>query len=103
MILIDLQNLKTPFEYFCYFFPDCLVTHIMEQINLYSHQLNISNPITVSTNDIRKYLGILIMSSVVTCHNFRYYWNPHVGNEIIIKTMTVNRFEAIRAVCYSLQ
>lgn len=45
---------------------------------------------------LKKYIGILIMMSVVKVNNIRDYWNSNIGNTVISDTMSVNNFENIR-------
>ncbi|XP_055924599.1 piggyBac transposable element-derived protein 2-like [Argiope bruennichi] len=53
-------------------------------------------PLNVTSSDIRKYLGICILSSVSSVKDFRLYWNPAVGISLIQNSMPVNEFEKIR-------
>ncbi|CAK1597986.1 unnamed protein product [Parnassius mnemosyne] len=50
-------------------------------------------------NDLNKFLGILIYSSIVKNPNFRLYWSDQYGYEPIKSTMTQKHFEKI---CYVL-
>lgn len=92
----NILNLKSPYEFFSYFFPSELIDFIASQSVLYSVQKDPAKPANISSSDIRKYLGICIMSSVACLKNIRMYWHPVVGIPLVQNTMTLNRFENIR-------
>ncbi|XP_055926117.1 piggyBac transposable element-derived protein 2-like [Argiope bruennichi] len=92
----NILNLETPYEFFSYFFHPDLITFISEQTILYSVQQTPEKPLNVTSSDIRKYLGICILSSVSSVKDFRLYWNPAVGISLIQNSMPVNEFEKIR-------
>ncbi|KAG8201208.1 hypothetical protein JTE90_019847 [Oedothorax gibbosus] len=92
----NVTSLQTAFMFFSYFFPDELFQHIAEQTSLYSAQKRINQPVKIEPNDIRKYLGICILSSVAKFKNIRLFWNPVVGIDLVSRTMSLNNFELIR-------
>jgi len=51
----------------------------------------------MSNEDLQKYIGVLVIMSLVNITNIRNYWSPVLGYEIIKNTMTVNTFEKIRS------
>ncbi|KAJ8868140.1 hypothetical protein PR048_031949 [Dryococelus australis] len=65
------------------------------KINSASQDIN--NVITPTSNDISKFLGIVLFTSIVKMPNVRMYWNESVGLDIIRNTMSVNNFEKIRS------
>ncbi|KAL4101133.1 hypothetical protein QTP88_021153 [Uroleucon formosanum] len=97
----DLPNyileLDTPFQIFKYFFTSDLMDHICSETYKYGVQNNSSSPLKISTEDLQKYIGVLVIMSLVNITNIRNYWSPVLGNEIIKNTMTVNTFEKIRS------
>lgn len=72
---VNILELETPYEFFRYFFDLGLVQHIAAESNQYCSQKNISKPIDIDENDILRYCGVLIYSSVMQCTSMRYYWN----------------------------
>lgn len=92
----ELLDLSTPFQFFSYFFTDDLLNTIVEETLRYSISINPDKPFNVSKTDIHRYMGILIITTVMTASNIRMYWNPKFGLTLIQNTMSVNHFEKIR-------
>jgi len=93
----DILELETPFQIFKYFFTNDLMDHICSETYKYGVQKNSSTPLKINNEDLQKYIGVLIIMSVVTTSNVRNYWSPVLGNDQIKNTMSVNVFEKIRA------
>lgn len=93
----NILELDTPFQFFQYFFTEELVKTIVAQSNLYSVTKNLNKPFIISEEDVNKFLGIAILSSVLQVSETRMFWNDTVGNKLIIDTMSINHFEKIRA------
>ncbi|CAK1587806.1 unnamed protein product [Parnassius mnemosyne] len=95
-----IMNLSTPYQYFSYFFDESLLARIVTESNKYAIQKNInfSEPMTVL--ELRKYIGILIYTSVYHYPSIRSYWANNVRFHPIADTMTVNRFEKIREILH---
>ena len=64
----------TPLQYFKQIFDDELIDFIVEQTNLYSVQRT-GKSVGVDKNEMEKYLGILIMMSVIKLPQVRLYWS----------------------------
>lgn len=92
----DILSLETPYDFFSYFFNSKLMEIIASQSSLYSIQVDPSKPVEISVSDVRKYLGICIISSVATMKNIRLYWHSLVGIPVVKETMPVNTFERVR-------
>lgn len=93
----DILELETPFQIFKYFFTSDLLDHICCETYKYGVQNNSSTPLKINNEDLQKYIGILIIMSLVNISNIRNYWSPVLGNDLIKTTMTINIFEKIRA------
>lgn len=91
-----IKNLKTPYEFFMYFFTEKLVEEIAVQSNLYARQRNIQSKFSVSPDEIKKFMGILVFMSVYRYPNIRSYWGKH-SFEDIRETMTRRIFDEIRS------
>lgn len=91
-----IKNLQTPLEFFKYFFDDELLQKILFESIRYSSEKNINKPLKISIEDLKKFIGILVMMSIVHLPNSRSYWNETIGNKLIQNTMSVNKFEEIR-------
>lgn len=88
------MDLKTPYQCFSYFFTKELLDQIAGQTNLYARQADIKT-FTVSSTDIRKYIGILIFMSIYRYPNAAEYWGRY-SFEPIRLAMPSKRFYMIR-------
>lgn len=93
----SVKDLQTPYQYFKYFFDDDLLQKIVEETIRYSVFKDASKPFEFAVNDLRKYLGICILTSVASLSNTRMYWNSTIGLDIIQRTMSLKTFERIRS------
>jgi hypothetical protein len=75
---LEVTELKTPYKYVSYFFTNDLSVKISEQTTFYSIQMDLNKPFQ-TTVDVRKYLGICIISSVVPIKNVRLFQKSEVG------------------------
>ncbi|CAG4980476.1 unnamed protein product [Parnassius apollo] len=84
-----IMNLSTPYQYFSYFFDESLLARIVTESNKYAIQKNInfSEPMTVL--ELRKYIGILIYTSVYHYPSIRSYWANNIS-----------RLERVCAACW---
>ncbi|XP_063216684.1 piggyBac transposable element-derived protein 3-like [Bacillus rossius redtenbacheri] len=90
------MNLDTPFQFFNYFFGDEIFEKILSESQHYAIQKDPNKPLAINKNELKKFVGICIIMSVVHLPNTRSYWNASLGNTIIQETMSCNRFENIR-------
>jgi len=93
----DFMQLETPYQIFKYLFTVDLMQHICDETYKYGLQNSLSNPLKLSTDDLQKYIGVLVLMSIVNISNVRKYWSPYLGNQVIKDTMTLNIFEKIRS------
>lgn len=93
----EITILQTPYQYFKYFFNDELFEKITLESVRFSASKNPAKPLDLTKYDIMKYLGICILSSIVSIPNFRMYWNQQVGLDVVCNTMSQKRFEHIRS------
>ncbi|CAH2010792.1 unnamed protein product [Acanthoscelides obtectus] len=89
-------NLETPYQFFTYFFDQDLIKRIVEQSNLFSAQLDTGNPVSLQETDIKRYIGICVLMSVIHMPNIRSYWSSTIGTDIIKNTMSQKQFEKIK-------
>ena len=69
----------TPLQYFLQFFDRNLISHIVEQTNLYSVQVNGLSVVTTQ-NELEQFLGILILMGIIKYPQYRMYWSPGTRN-----------------------
>ncbi|XP_047105102.1 piggyBac transposable element-derived protein 2-like [Schistocerca piceifrons] len=92
----EVINLNTPYQFFKHIFPCKLFDLIVEESHRYSVQCNPDRPIDLSCDDIKKFIGICLVMSIVHVPNTRDYWGEVTGTHLIKTTMTVNQYEQIR-------
>lgn len=95
-----LNSLITLIEFFLYFFTEDLINHIVQQSNEYSTSINVNHPVNITASELKKYLGICVISTVMQCKNVRTYWNRIYRYSLIQECMPINRFEKIRQVLH---
>lgn len=65
----EIKNLQTPLEFFKYFFDDALLQKILFETIRFSSEKNINKPLKISIEDLKKFIGILVMMSIVHLSN----------------------------------
>lgn len=89
------KELTTPFRCFNYFFNDDLQNEIVYQSNLYAKQQDVSTKFTLTSCDLKKYIGILIYMSVYRYSSVESYWSKH-SFESVRNAMTFKQLFSIR-------
>lgn len=84
-------------EYFEKFFDDELIQIITNETNTYSVQNNY-NGIPITANDIRVFLAIIILQSIVKKPDLQHYWskNPLLLTPFFSQTISYRRFLDIK-------
>lgn len=90
------QNLETLWQFFNYFFTPELVEKIRDETVTYASEKNINKPLALKVDEIYRFLGVSILSSIIHLPNLRNYWSPTIGVDPIRNSMPVNRFEKIK-------
>ena len=96
----EISQLNSPLQIFNFLFSDDIYDQILYESNLYSAQKNVSNPMNLKKDDLKKFLGICIMTSVQKVPNTRMYWNESVGNQTIKSSMSLKSFEKIKRILH---
>ncbi|XP_040061887.1 piggyBac transposable element-derived protein 3-like [Ixodes scapularis] len=92
------EDVLSPFECFSMFFDNEMIDALHYQTNLYSTQRN-GNCISVTHEEMRKYLSILVISGIVRMPHFRMFWHSGTRFAPVADVMS-NRFEAIHQCLY---
>ena len=78
-------------------FDDEMINLICEETNLYSAQCNVNKgAIGTCKDEIEKYLGILIMMSLIKAPYYRFYRKTYTRYEPITSQMSRDSFETIK-------
>lgn len=95
-IPLHIKELETPFQFFNYFINNDVYNLITVESHKYSLHKDINKPFHISVDEVKRYFGVLLIMSVVKLNNIRSYWDPIIGNRLVIETMSLNEFEKIR-------
>lgn len=96
MLTNNILELTTPYEFFTYFFTDDFLSTIKYESELFATQTNVNKTLTVSINELKRYIGILIYNSICIMPNVRDYWSDHLGLSHVYTSLSQKRFEEIR-------
>ncbi|KAF2887443.1 hypothetical protein ILUMI_18730, partial [Ignelater luminosus] len=83
----EVQKLKKNIDFF---------DLIAQQSTLYATQIASENQCFISFVDIKKYIGVCIMMSVVHMPSIRRYWSKSIGMDSIKQAMPQKHFEKVR-------
>lgn len=92
--LIDDED--EPVDYFLSMFGAESIAILTEQSNLYSVQSNPNRPLHASDNEIRQFIGILIMSGIYSFPNQRLFWAETTRVQSVASAMSRDRFLQIK-------
>ncbi|CAG4953735.1 unnamed protein product [Parnassius apollo] len=86
-----------PIDVFQNFFPEYLVQVLVEQTNRYAVQNKSNNFTPVLSEEMKAYLGILIMMGLNPLPDMELYWSndPFYNNAEILKIMPIKRYKKI--------
>ncbi|KAK3889949.1 hypothetical protein Pcinc_006101 [Petrolisthes cinctipes] len=89
---------KEPYEIFKVFFGREIIHHITEQINLYAVRDKNDSKFCVTEGEIRKFLGLLLISGHHSLPSENYYWSTSedMPEPVFGKTMSRDRFRIIK-------
>lgn len=93
--------LKTPMEYFGYFFTNELVDLIVLESNRKARLENINTQFNLDSVQIRRYIGILLFMSIFRYPTIPSHWGPFAFRQIP-DCMSLKKFERIKKyLCFS--
>ena len=84
----------TPYQYFRKFFPDEIVTDVVEQTSLYSYQKKQKNIMTTE-EEIRSLIGVTMKMGIVSLPSYKCYWSQQLRYSPVADTMSRNRFQLL--------
>lgn len=91
------EKILSPYQYFKMFFTDQMVSHIVEQTNLYSAQHNGSSlSINTTLHEMEEFLAMLLFMGVFAFPTIDDYWHADSRFPTVADTMHVKRFKIIR-------
>ena len=89
---------KEPYEIFNLFFGPEIIQHITEQTNLYAVRDKNASNFHVTEEEIRKFLGLLLISGYHSLPSENDYWSTseHLVAPVFATTMSRDRFRTIK-------
>ena len=82
----------TPYQYFQKFFPDEIITDIVEQTNLYSYQKKQKNTMT-TVEEIRSLIGVMMKIGIVSLPSYKCHWSQQLRYSPVVDVMSRNWFQ----------
>lgn len=92
----DVLQLNSPYKLFSFFLSEDFFDQTARQSCIYSVQQNPNQPLTTSIEELQRFVGILLWTSLVRQPTTRRHWSPHTRFPQIADVMTVNRFERLK-------
>lgn len=92
----EIRELKTPMEVFLYFFNDEIIDIIVTETNAAARRENPETDFETTAQEIYRFIGILIYTSVYQYPNIEEYWSTTDGFPPIQRTMPIKRFMVIK-------
>nr|XP_053644345.1 piggyBac transposable element-derived protein 3-like isoform X2 [Cherax quadricarinatus] len=106
---VDLQNdplpayehekplqIRSPYQYFCDFFSQDMVDNIAFQTNLYAKQKTITNNFATDSEEIMRFIGILLFMGIVQIPSLEDYWAGSFRIPQVAEVMGSKRFRLLR-------
>nr|XP_053634651.1 uncharacterized protein LOC128690109 [Cherax quadricarinatus] len=106
---VDLQNdplpvyeyekpleIRSPYEYFCDFFTSDMVDNIAYQTNLYTKQKSIINNFATDSEEIMRFIGVLLLMGIAPLPAIKDYWTSTFRMLQVAEVMGSKRFRLLR-------
>ena len=91
---LELQ--REPIDYFRQLITNEMLCHVVNETIKYSVQIDPSNPMKFSKEELEQFIGILFITSIIRMPSVRDYWDLATRYEKIANVMPVRRFEQIK-------
>ena len=92
--------LQEPVDYFWDIVRGEVIMGIVEESNRYAAQVDIDKALSLTSDELEQFIGILFLMSVVRMPDTRYHWKRFLQYDRIASIMTVLRFERIKRFLY---
>ncbi|XP_045135445.1 piggyBac transposable element-derived protein 3-like [Portunus trituberculatus] len=97
----DLTKLS-PYQLWGLIFSSSILDTIVDQTNLYARRDKNQPNFSANHDEIRTFLGIILLSGYHRLPEERHYWStqPDLGVQLVSAAMTRNRFQALKSVMH---
>ena len=92
----EIRNMTEPIQFVQLYLTDKFLEDITFQSNLYAQQKGKTH-INISVNELRRYLSVLLFTSIISMRKVRLYWNNVVGVPCIRQALPQRKFEIVRS------
>lgn len=83
-------------EFLFSIFPECILPFNTEQFSLKSTQVNVNKLVNITNAEIKQFIGIVILNSLVYLPSSRMYWSQNMGKHQVNSIMTCNNFDMMK-------
>ena len=97
---INIDQFSDPIDFFRHLFKDCILEFICDESNKYAIQVDPTKPLHLTKNELKQFIGILFMMSIVKMPSPRDYWAAETRYAKIADIMSRIRFEKINRFIY---
>ncbi len=92
----NVEEIKTPVEYFRQFWTDDIIDLVVQQTNLYSTQKTGSS-INTTKKETEQLIGMHLRMDIVQLPSYKMYWSQKMRIPAIADRMPLKRYEKLRA------
>lgn len=92
----QLEALKTPIEFFKYFFTDEMLDILKDKIGAHAKQKWPEKSFDVTTDELEQFLGVYLNMCLIRLPSIRAYWSEALGHPRVNNVMSCNRWEEIK-------
>ncbi|XP_050041158.1 piggyBac transposable element-derived protein 3-like [Dermacentor andersoni] len=91
-----IKDLGTPFQFFKFLCPVEVFKMIREKSLRYSIQCRPEKPLTVSVEELKRFVGMALYVSIIQLPSSRDYWSSSIGHHKVADVMCLNRWEELK-------
>ena len=92
------DSVSTPVDFFELFFDNEVIELIVTETNHYARTVHADHSFSTTNNEIRCFLGLLLLSGYATVPRWRMWWqtNTETHNPVVTNSMRRNRFDLLK-------
>ena len=92
----NIEEIKSPLEYFRQFWPDEINDLVVEQTNLYSTQKS-GTSINTTKPEMEQFIGMHLKMGLIQLPSYKLYWSQKMRYPAIADPMPLKRYEKLRS------
>lgn len=87
----------TPLFYFRKLIDRDILEHVVEQSNLYALQTDLARPLTLSVEELERFIGVTFLMSIYGLPRTRMFWRRETEVLKVVEAMSRNRWEQLKS------